>query len=238
MPAPASVPSAGSAAATSPDPARGSSASPAQAVSARAAGAHDLRRALRPHGPWRARRAQVSNPTSGASVPPSPAVRARRQPGANRFRPGRRARRRPTRATSAPPPTVRCPPAPALLRRRVPGAGGRHPRAPVPPPQRRTQARVPSLHSVRSARCRSRPAVRCRAIREGGTPFGPLLAAFLLGCLVAAAGIRRSARRIDGDGAVLPDDADLLRELDPAHRARVHDRGRGHLRAPSAAARS
>ncbi len=44
MPAPASVPSAGAAAAASPDPVRGSSASPRESVSAGAARAHDLRR--------------------------------------------------------------------------------------------------------------------------------------------------------------------------------------------------
>ena len=37
--------------------------------------------------------------------------------------------------------------------------------------------------------------------------------------------------------ALLPDDADLLRELDPAHRARVHDHRGRHRRAPSPAAR-
>ena len=39
-----------------------------------------------------------------------------------------------------------------------------------------------------------------------------------------------------GDGALLPDDADLLRELDAAHRARVHDDRGGHPRAQSAPA--
>ena len=37
--------------------------------------------------------------------------------------------------------------------------------------------------------------------------------------------------------ALLPDNADLLRELDPAHRARVHDDRRRHLRAAPATAR-
>jgi hypothetical protein len=46
---------------------------------------------------------------------------------------------------------------------------------------------------------------------------------------------RRAARIIDGD-ALLPDNADLLCELEPAHRARVHDDRRGRTRpAPQAA---
>ena len=75
-------------------------------------------------------------------------------------------------------------------------------------------------------------------IRDGGAPLGPLVAAFLLGGLLAVAGVRKGARRIDGNGALLRHDADLLRELDAAHRARVHDRGGGHPLAPSTAARS
>jgi hypothetical protein len=42
---------------------------------------------------------------------------------------------------------------------------------------------------------------------------------------------------IAGNVALLPDNADLLRELDPAHRARVHDDCGGHPRPPSQAAR-
>jgi hypothetical protein len=63
----------------------------------------------------------------------------------------------------------------------------------------------------------------------------------LSGLLVLAAAVvgRQVARRIGGDGgALLRHHADLLRELDPAHRARVHDRGRGRLRPPSAPART
>ena len=91
----------------------------------------------------------------------------------------------------------------------------------------------------RGSRGSSIAAVRVgHPLRDGGVPFGPLVAAFLLGCVVAAAGIRRSARRIGGNGAVLPDNADLLRQLDAAHRARVYDGGRGRLHPPPAAARS
>src|SRR5262249_46341634 len=54
-------------------------------------------------------------------------------------------------------------------------------------------------------------------------------------CLCAREFNRRAARIIGG-AALLPDDPDLLRELEPAHRARVHDdrRGRAHP-APQAA---
>ena len=38
---------------------------------------------------------------------------------------------------------------------------------------------------------------------------------------------RKAARRIDRNGALLRHDADLLRQLDPAHRSRVHDGRRG-----------
>lgn len=75
-------------------------------------------------------------------------------------------------------------------------------------------------------------------IGDGAVPLGPVLAAFVLGCVLAVAGARKGARRIACDGGVLRHDADLLRELDSPHRARVHDRGRGRLRAPSATARS
>ena len=63
-------------------------------------------------------------------------------------------------------------------------------------------------------------------------------AAILLAVLLAAAVGRRVARRIGMDGALLRHHADLLRQLDAAHRARVHDRGRGRVRPPSAAART
>ena len=47
---------------------------------------------------------------------------------------------------------------------------------------------------------------------------------------------RRKAARIIGGDALLPDNADLLRELEPAHRARVHDDRSGRTRpAPQAA---
>ena len=70
-----------------------------------------------------------------------------------------------------------------------------------------------------------------------GRPAAPLLAAAALLVLLAAGAATGVARRIGADGAVLPHHADLLRQLHPAHRARLHDGGRGRLRAPSAAAR-
>ena len=90
-------------------------------------------------------------------------------------------------------------------------------------------------------------ATRDRA-RSGGASIGPhpssgvglpeLAAALALAVLAVAAVGRRVARRIGRDGAVLRHHADLLRQLDAAHRARVHDRGRGRVRTPSAAART
>jgi hypothetical protein len=54
-------------------------------------------------------------------------------------------------------------------------------------------------------------------------------------CLCAREFGRRAARIIDRD-ALLPDNPDLLRELEPSHRARVHDDRRGRARpAPQAA---
>jgi hypothetical protein len=64
------------------------------------------------------------------------------------------------------------------------------------------------------------------------------LAALALIVLLALGIATTAARRIAGDGAVLRHHADLLRQLHAAHRARVHDRGGGRLRASSAATRS
>jgi hypothetical protein len=52
-----------------------------------------------------------------------------------------------------------------------------------------------------------------------------------------AAGARKPAPIIDSNVALLPDNPDLLRELDPAHRARVHDDRRRHPGATSSATR-
>ena len=41
-------------------------------------------------------------------------------------------------------------------------------------------------------------------VRDSGVPLGPIAAAFVLGCIVAMAGIRRAARGIDVDRALLP----------------------------------
>ena len=67
----------------------------------------------------------------------------------------------------------------------------------------------------------------------------PTTVALGAGLVLAAAAMAAwmAARRIGGHGALLPHDADLLRERDPAHRARVHDRGRRRLRPAPAAAR-
>jgi hypothetical protein len=66
-------------------------------------------------------------------------------------------------------------------------------------------------------------------------PLGAALAALALALLIARRGRGGGARIIGGD-ALLPDNTDLLREREPAHRARVHDDRRGRARpAPQAA---
>ncbi len=110
--------------------------------------------------------------------------------------------------------------------------------------------------SARRAPARARPAARdpapLLATRSGpppsrdgasgsagGEPLGlPLI---LLAGAAVAAGIaaqvaRRAAPIIDGD-ELLSDDTHLLRQLDAAHRSRVHDHHRRHPRAPSPPAR-
>ena len=73
----------------------------------------------------------------------------------------------------------------------------------------------------------------------GSAPdIGVIAATVALIVLLAVAAWRKAARRIDGNGAVLPDNTDLLRQLDAAHRPRVHDGRGGRLCTPSAAARS
>jgi hypothetical protein len=70
-----------------------------------------------------------------------------------------------------------------------------------------------------------------------GLDTATIVAAIGLLALLAGAVARKAARRIGGNGAVLPHDADLLRQLDAAHRSRVHDRGGGRLRTPPTTAR-
>ena len=166
--------------ATSPDPVRGSSsASPARRASARAAGARRSPVGAPPARPsWRTTPgAGQPTPRRAASAPPSPAVTARRQPGATSFPAARRAWQRPTRATSAPPPAVRRPPpndspAPTGSGRRdgvTRGASG------ASAADRRAQARLPSA-SQRGDRGRADPDPRsgARDPRRRRRPFGPL----------------------------------------------------------------
>jgi hypothetical protein len=78
-----------------------------------------------------------------------------------------------------------------------------------------TESGGPSIDHDRpglgSAASRSRPVERPspivleRLVGEGGVPLGPLLSAFVLGCLVAMALVRRSARRIVGVGPAAHD---------------------------------
>ena len=71
---------------------------------------------------------------------------------------------------------------------------------------------------------------------------GTLLLGLVLSTLVALAAIvltvtRKARPIIDRGESLLPDHPDLLRQLDPAHRARLHDDCGGHPRAPSPPAR-
>jgi Peptidase family M23 len=73
----------------------------------------------------------------------------------------------------------------------------------------------------------------------GSAPhIGVIAATVALIVLLAVAASMKAARRIDGNGAVLPDNTDLLRQLDAAHRPRIHDGRGGRLCTPSTAARS
>ena len=113
-------------------------------------------------------------------------------------------------------------------------------------PPRRRPVRLPALdegpgiHPVRGA-------IEPKRATSGGRPVtadqgdGRLLrmaATAVLAFLLAAAVGRTVARRIGMDGALLRHHADLLRQFDAAHRPRLHDRGRGRVRPPSAAART
>jgi hypothetical protein len=76
---------------------------------------------------------------------------------------------------------------------------------------------------------------RAGAGRQAIELLGPSLAALALLLLVVRRG-RGGGARIIGGHALLPDNADLLREREPAHRARVHDDRRRRARpAPQAA---
>jgi hypothetical protein len=99
--------------------------------------------------------------------------------------------------------------------------------------------------AVRPSAVPRAPVLPVHEAATGGGPESPgavalwrVALASALGLVLAAMVARRAARRIGGNGAVLPHHADLLRELDSAHRARVHDRGGGRLRTPPAAART
>jgi hypothetical protein len=110
-------------------------------------------------------------------------------------------------------------------------------RRPVPLP---ALDKKPGIHPVRGAIEPKRATSGGRpvtAAQEGGRLLRTAAAAMLAFLLAAAVG-RRVARRIGMDGALLRHHADLLRQFDAAHRPRLHDRGRGRVRPPSAAART
>ncbi|HSC50640.1 MAG TPA: M23 family metallopeptidase [Gaiellaceae bacterium] len=128
------------------------------------------------------------------------------------------------------------PPAPASLppsSRRVAPQAYAAPRPAVAPQPLATWVRPSDLFAASAG--------HASAAADHGSKLPPvavvalLLAVALAFALCAREFVRRAARIIGGD-ALLPDNADLLRELEPAHRARVHDDRRGRSRpAPQAA---
>ena len=117
----------------------------------------------------------------------------------------------------------------------------------APPPARRQPASAVSGVVARETQW-VRPLDRVTRLGSANTPRGEhgsaapsrnvliLVAALLAALSLGACELTRRAARIIGGDALLPDDADLLRELEPAHRARVHDDRRGRARpAPQAA---
>src|SRR5581483_11539891 len=102
----------------------------------------------------------------------------------------------------------------AARRVSAPVATARHRPAPVPTPTTRPGGRRALL---------PRPALVLIACALG------FLALVRRRPPATAPGVARQAAPIIPSDALLPDNADLLRELDPAHRARVHDdRSRHH----------
>lgn len=195
VPAPASVPSSAGTAATSPDPARGSSASPAQGSS---------------QGPG-----LMISVTSAPSAPPVVG-------GPEAGRPTHVASARAAVSGDAGTPIAgreRLPAgkanAVAADTRDIRRAYGRALPAGTDSPARTdseggtsSPARVGASTAVENAGrggvARQRASRRApiltreaeRAIREAGAPLGPLLAALLLGCLVTVAGARSAARKL------------------------------------------
>ena len=98
-----------------------------------------------------------------------------------------------------------------------------------------SERRLPTPHTTTAG---ARPPVAHRL----GSPQKryPAAAAALALILFAAGGgawLLARLRRIDADGALLRHDADLLRQLDPAHRTCLYDDRGGYLGPPPAAAR-
>src|ERR687888_536777 len=146
---------------------------------------------------------------------------------------------RPARATAADAPTGNS--TPSQRQTQTPHPRGRqHVRAPQPSRSQSRASHAPRLDAIVRATDRAMPP------RRGGAlwPWLEGLAGGLVPLGIAALGGRggRSGSRepapiISSNAALLPDDTDLLRELDPAHRARVHDDRRRHRRAAPAPAR-
>src|SRR4051812_38687413 len=225
--------------------ARAGAAAPTSAASTSAAhrrsgagGATVVRRSRRPH----ARPATASTATLPAGAPP----RSRASTGAGVGRPSRPHAARGTHRRAAP--TPRSTPvetAPVARRNRgrvhadVAAASfdaGARPASPervdVNAPH---AAPTPAKHRPRARVKNAAPP--WRSLVAAATASTAVVAALLAGVAAFAARRRRwkPAPIIVGD-AVLHHDTDLLRELDPAHRARVHDdRGRHPGASPAAA---
>src|SRR5581483_9086189 len=168
------------------------------------------------------------------------------------------ARPRPASTPADPEPTVEAPPAPLPAPAHAPARD----QSPSPVHPQRSAPTLPAWEARRPPDATPRP---LPGIAQPGRHTLPLrtptaapahrrslvpvpLVAFIacaLGCAcllrrrppAAAAEVARQGAPIISPDAFLPDNTDLLRELDPAHRARVHDDRRRHPRPASPSAR-
>src|SRR5262245_19120042 len=194
-----------------------------------------------PHAPATAPAATVPNDRQPASAAAAGAASAGRMRRGSNARPTVTTRPRASvkvarRAVATRRATAR-PPAPMAA------AASRAQAQPRPGAQRPVSARrlvratpvpVPAqVDPPAAARARRRPPATAR---PAWVLAGAALLALAGAGLLAGRKVTREAPPIIASDDLLPDHTDLLRELDPAHRACVHDARGGHPRAPSRAA--
>src|SRR5579884_3672053 len=234
--APAVAPASAVAAAAAPPPtARVRVAAPPPALASSAVPAPPAREATPAGAAAAYSAARPRPPAPSATRPPATVVRSAPAPA-----PTVAPAPAPTVAP-APAPTAAAPPAPdparppdALerpLAPRVASPPSSTAAAPLRPETLTPRASRPAPVVALPAPTRGAP----RLLLAGAAAAGGVLA-LALALLGAAQGARTRARIMDVD-ALLPDDADLLREQHAAHRACLHDVRRRHPRAAPAAAR-